>query len=293
MSDGIRLVLVVTLVVGLDYGLPAAVASYTAITFIMVSWLIVAVRKEIPFSLRVDSDLLRKQLGFGARSYIQTLAGHLLLRIDIYMVAYFLTPREASFYALALHFTELVLEFPHAVGIVLYPKLASSSTEEVHRLTAQTCRRMLLVTAPTAAALAIGGPLVIRLWYGEPYAPAGAPLPWAAAGVVTMSLYVILTRNFTSRGLQRVNIIAGLLALSLNVVLNLLLIPSHGIVGAAVATFVSYAAACLILIALFVSETGLSPFDVFLPKRADLVYFSAQMRHLVDRGRSLTARASR
>lgn len=293
INDTIRLILVVTLIVGLGLGLPAAVASYTFVTFTMVTWLLLAVRDVIPFSLRIDSDLLRRQLKFGARSYVQTLAGHLLLRIDIYMVAYFLTPKEASFYALALHFTELVLEFPHAVGIVLYPKLASSSVEQVHRLTAETCRRMLLVTGPTAAALAIGGPLLIRIWYGKPFAPAGDPLPWAAAGVVMMSLYVILTRNFTSRGKQKINIFAGFLALVLNVALNLYLIPHYGIVGAAVATTISYAVACLILITLFLSETGLSPLEVFVPTRDDVEFMWSRTRGVIDRGLAFATRSAR
>ena len=61
-------------------------------------------------------------LSFGVRSYVQVVTAHLLLRIDVYMVQAFLGPAQTAFYALALHFTELVLEVPQAIGLVLYPR---------------------------------------------------------------------------------------------------------------------------------------------------------------------------
>jgi O-antigen/teichoic acid export membrane protein len=272
-SEALRLLLVALLVVVLDLGLPAAVAIYTVIAAVNIGWLMLTMRRTIHFSLSLDTALLRRMLSFGIRSYVQVVTAHLLLRIDVYMVQAFLGPSQTAFYALALHFTELVLEVPQAIGLVLYPKLASLPEEEVHRLTAQTCRRTLMVTVPAAVALAMLGPWVITLWYGEPFAPAGAPLPWAAVGVAMMSIFVIITRNFTSRQKQRVNTFAGLLALVTNVGLNLVLIPAYGIVGASLATAVAYTGACVILIVFFLRESGLRWTEVILPSRDDFAYF--------------------
>ena len=272
-SEGIRLVLVAVFVVGLDMGLAAAVATYTFIGLVNIVWLMFNMRETIHFSLSFDSALLRRMLSFGIRSYVQVVTAHLLLRIDVYMVQGFLGPSQTAFYALALHFTELVLEVPQAIGLVLYPKLAALPEEEVHRLTAQTCRRTLMVTVPAAAALALLGPWVITLWYGKPYAPAGAPLPWAAVGVAAMSIFVIITRDFTARQKQRVNTVAGVLALVTNVALNIVLIPTQGIVGASLATAVAYTAACVILIYFFLRESGLHWAAVVVPTRDDVSYF--------------------
>ena len=272
-SEALRLVLVVVLVMVFRLGLPAAVAIYTFIAGVNIAWLMLTMRRTIRFSLSLDTALLRRMLSFGVRSYVQVVTAHLLLRIDVYMVQAYLGPAETAFYALALHFTELVLEVPQAIGLVLYPKLAALPEAEVHRLTAQTCRRTLMVTVPAAVALALLGPWVIRLWYGEPFAPAGAPLPWAAVGVAMMSIFVIITRNFTSRQKQRVNTAAGLLALVTNVALNVVLIPTWGIVGASFATAVGYTAACAILIVFFLRESGLPWTAVIVPTRDDLAYF--------------------
>jgi O-antigen/teichoic acid export membrane protein len=282
-SEALRLVLVVLLVMVLNLGLAAAVAIYTLIGFVNIGWLMLTMRQTIHFSLHIDRYLLRQMLSFGVRSYVQIAVAHLLLRIDVYMVKYFLGPEQTAFYALALHFTELVLEVPQAIGLVLYPRLASLAEEEIHRLTAQTCRRTLMVTVPAAVAMALVGPWMITLWYGVPYAPAGAPLPWAAVGVAMMAIFVIVTRDFTSRGKQRVNTAAGILALVVNIALNLTMIPRYGIVGAAMATAIAYTGACVILIGFFRAESGLSLTTVLLPKREDVDHFIGAVRRWVKR----------
>jgi O-antigen/teichoic acid export membrane protein len=273
-SESLRLVLVAIFVMGLDLGLPAAIATYTFIGLVNIAWLMLNMRETIHFSARFDTRLLQKMLSFGIRSYVQVVTAHLLLRIDIYMVQAFLGPAQTAFYALALHFTELVLEVPQAIGLVLYPKLAALPEEQMHRLTAQSCRRTLMVTVPAAAALALVGPWVITLWYGKAYVQAGAPLPWAAVGVAAMSIFVIITRDFTARQKQRVNTVSGLLALATNVALNIFLIPIYGIVGASFATAVAYSGACVILIYFFLRESGLRWTDVIVPTREDVAYFT-------------------
>lgn len=285
LSESLRVLLVVLALVVFHLGLFATVLIYTAITVVNVAWLTTSMRREIPFTLRFDFDLLRQQLAFGAKSYVQTITSHLLLRIDIYMVAALLkSPAEAAFYSLALRFTEMVLEVPQAVGLVLYPRLASLKDEEIYELTAQACRRTLLISGAGAVFIGLAGPWMIRLWYGEAFAPAGAPLPWAAVGVIAMSIFVILTRAFTSRHRQQVNIAAGMVALVSNVLLNLLLIPRLGIVGAAMAAAISYSGACVLLMVAFLVVARMSPLRVLIANGEDFRYFWHTGRRALERG---------
>ena len=274
LSEALRLVLVGVFVMYMNLGLPAAVVTYTLIGVINMGWLMYTMSSTVHFSSSFDRTLLHNMLAFGVRSYVQVVVAHLLLRIDVYMVQSMLGPVQTAFYALALHFTETILEVPQAIGLVLYPRLASLGEDEIHRLTAQTCRRTLMVTAPAALALGIVGPWMITLWYGQAFAPAGAPLPWAAVGVAAMAIFVIITRDFTARSKQRVNTASGVLAVIANVAMNIYLIPHYGIVGASFATAVAYSGACVILIIFFCAESGLSWTSVLIPRRDDVRYFA-------------------
>jgi O-antigen/teichoic acid export membrane protein len=285
LSEAIRLGLVAIFVMGFDLGLPAAVATYTAVSVLNMSWLVLTMSRTVNFRTGFHAALLNKMLSFGVRSYVQVAMVHLLQRIDVYMVQSFLGPKQTAFYSLAAHFTELVLEIPQAIGLVLFPRLAALPEEEIHRLTAQTCRRTLLVTVPAAAAVGLFGPWVITLWYGQAYAAAGDPLPWSAVGVAMMSIFVIVTRDFTARSKQRVNTAAGAVALVAKVTLNAWLIPANGIVGAAMATAISYTGACMLLITFFVIDSGVPVRRLLLPTREDIEYFLDLLRGAMARFR--------
>ncbi len=277
VSEALRLAGMATAFYVFHLGLVAAVVIHSAVNVFNVTWLIVTMQQVIPFRLRLDRGLLKKQLAFGLKSYVQTLTGHMLLRSDIYLVNYYLSRSEVAYYSLALRFTEMVLEIPQAVGLVLYPKLASLPEAEVHRLTAQACRRTLMLTGLCSILIVVFGPFVITLWYGEAYARAAEPLLWASIGAMAMSIFVILTRDFTSQNRQAVNIAAGVPALVLNVTLNLLMIPSFGIVGAAMSTAIAYSIACLILICLFVPRSKLPVHLILIPQAADVRYFTGMI----------------
>ncbi len=283
ISEGLRLVLLATALIAFDMGLFAALVIYTGVWFINIVWLLVTMSRQIRFRLRLDWPILRETYSFGIRSYVQILTQHLLIRVGFYMVSYFLGASQVAFYTIALRFTELILEVPQAIGLVLYPRLASLPDDEVHRLTAQTCRRTLMVTAPAALAMALIGPYVIVLWYGEDFAPATQPLPWAAVAVAMMSIYVIVTRDFTSRAQQAVNTVSGLIALIVNAGLCWTLIPLYGINGAAMSTAIAYAAAAVVLLTVFLRESRIPIGDLFVPKREDVEYFVGVLRKVAKK----------
>lgn len=236
-------------------------------------WLLYQVRQVAPFGLRWDGGIGRGTLAFGAKSYLQTLAAHLHYRIDIYLIAYFLSPVEVAFYSIAVNMTNPILQIPDAVGTVIFPKLAGSSDVDAHARTAVTCRHTLFATALAAIFYAGVGSQVLTIFYGERYAPAIRPMLLMLPGIIMISLYQILTRNFTSRNRQQVNILAAGLALGVNFTLNVLLIPRYGIAGAAVSTAISYTLAALLLLVVFVRESGASLRGTVVIRAADLASY--------------------
>ncbi len=263
----------------LDLGLPGALAVFVVVRFVMAIWTVASVRREIPFRFAFRTTLFPGMLRYGLKSHIQIIASHFHFKADIYMVAYFLGPTQVAFYAIAARFAEHIMYLPQSLGLALFPRLASASEAQVHSMTARACRQTLALTLVVASGLAVFGKLAITAWYGIEYEPATGPLPYVCVGIVMMSLYVLLSRNFTSRNKQEVNIAAAYIALGGNIGLNLYLIPLRGIEGAAMATAVSYSVSALILLVVFLRHSGLPWHEVLVLRRSDI---SLWWRLLVD-----------
>jgi O-antigen/teichoic acid export membrane protein len=251
-------------------GLAGALGVAVGVRVCMTLWVVWTIHRESPLSLHFDLPLFRRMIRYGLKSHVQTIASHFHFKADIYLVAYFLAPAEVAFYSIAARLAEHLLWFPQALGMALFPRLAGSDVADAHRLTASAVRQTLVACAVPATLLAVGAPFLITTWYGPAYAPTVEPLRWVCLGIVMMSLYVLLTRNFTSRNRQGVNIFAAYLALGGNLALNLFMIPRYGIVGAAISSACSYTAATLVLLVWFVRESGLSTSDVLVLKRSDV-----------------------
>jgi O-antigen/teichoic acid export membrane protein len=267
----LSLVGMIVVLVGLGLGLVGAVLTQTAIVIFMSLWLALRVHREAPLRARVDGELLRGMLGFGGKSYVQTLAATLHLRLDQYLIAYLLAdPGQVAFYTIGANLVSLLLKIPDATGTVLFPRLAAAEQREAYLATARVCRSTILLTALGAAGLAVVGPLGVPILYGHDFSRAITPMLILLPGALFMALYQILTRSFTSHARQEVNILAAVTALAMNVGLNVILIPRFGIAGAALAHGLSYGTAATILLAAFVRLSGLSLRQTLLVGRADV-----------------------
>jgi O-antigen/teichoic acid export membrane protein len=275
---GMFLVLVVW-----DGGLVGAIVVSVGVTAALDLWLVGTVAKVCGMRPRWDRALAAGLLRFGVKSHLQTMATHLHLRADLYLVAMLLNPMEVAFYSIASRLAELLLFVPESLGLVVYPKQAGSSKATLEELTATSCRHVTFMTVLSGLGLVTVGPFLIVAWYGRDYAPAGAPLLYIVPGVVMMSLFYMLSRCFTSQNRQEINIVASAVALSCNVGFNLYLVPRMGISGAGLATALSYSLASVILARVYLRESGRRLRDLLLIRWEDLELYRRLVSDLAGR----------
>jgi O-antigen/teichoic acid export membrane protein len=130
----------------LGKGLVAAVLVQTAIVIFMSIWLTIRVHREAPLTLHVNGGLLKDMLGFGAKSYVQTLAATLHLRIDQFVLSYVRSPTEVGYYTVGVTIVGLLLKISEATGTVVFPRLAASDRREAQLATARVVRHTLFLT---------------------------------------------------------------------------------------------------------------------------------------------------
>jgi len=273
LAAGLRLAGTALVLVALQKGLFEVFLVHVAVMALAGVWLVPVVWRVTAASLRPNAAIASATVGFGLKSHLQTLLTALHLRLDHFIIAFYLGSAEVAFYAIATHIAELISGIHRPVSVVLYPRLAATSEARMHETTITVARHVLLLEAAAAIGVAVVAKWVILLLYGRDYLPAVAPLFIVLPGVLMFSLFNLLARNFMSRNQQQVTIVAGAVGLVANVVLNLILIPRLGISGAALASTVSYSLATVILLVSFRRVSGASLVGLVKVEKSDLTFY--------------------
>ena len=163
-------------------------------------------------------------------------------RIDVFMLSKMRPVEDVGYYGAAWRLLELAMVVPQSLCLSLYPQLVAAVLEDrarVARLGALASRYLLALALPAAVLFTVLGRPILRLFYGsgfDPAVPSLVVLMWTLVpyGIVRYHAYLLVGADH-----QRVDLWMNVLMTGVNVVLNLVLIPTMGPVGAAIATLVS------------------------------------------------------
>jgi len=194
----------------------------------------------------LDSETKERMKRFSGYSLIQTLL-HLVVwdRSEMIFLRYFSSSdAQITFYALAFNMTEKLQLVPNALSSGIGARLFAqygTDRDRVPQLTATSMRYILLCAVPFMLGLAALSPVLIPLVYGDPYRPAVTVVVISATFAIARGLmHPVRTLMQATENQARLTVWLISCAL-LNLVLDVILIPAHGAVGAAVANGVSQA----------------------------------------------------
>jgi O-antigen/teichoic acid export membrane protein len=214
-------------------------------------------------------DVLRGLLGYGLQVYSFAILLYLNYRFDLFLVRSMLDLRETGLYSSAVSLAEILWMIPFSVGVVLFPSVARSSGPERDRLTLAVCRNSFWIMTILCLLLAVARNVVILLLFGRQFLPASSALVAILPGILAMSVQQVLGADLGGRGHPLAVTLGAGLGLAANVILNLLWIPRYGIVGASLASSISYALVALIVAVAFFRISGTRARDAFLPRKED------------------------
>ena len=237
---------------------------------VLISVLLLA---SLGFKFQWSRDLsgLKGALAFAVPCYGANLAQFLNYKLDVFVVGFFAGAASVGRYTLAVSLGQLLWLMSNSVASVLLPKIAASTDEGGSiRHTALVTRLSLWATALCGLALAVLATQAIPLLYGEAFRPSIMALIWLLPGIVVFSVANVLAAYIAGIGKPRLNLIVSGVSLIVTIGLDLALIPNLNIVGAAIASTVSYSLSALLLIVFFIRETGASVREVLLPTSGDV-----------------------
>ena len=258
------------------------VGGSMAIVFLFL-W---TLRPWLTGSIRQESGL-SEVITYSLPSYLANMAQFLNYRLDIFFVSYFVGVKGVGLYSLAVGIAQLLWLVSGATSQVLLPDVAASTDQvSAQQRTARVARLSLWLSIVLAGGLVIGGDMLLPLVFGAAFRESVPALMWLLPGVTIFSIANVIGSYLAGIGKPHLNLAVALVGLVVTVALDFVLIPWLGIIGAAIASTLSYLATTLAIIAIFVHETRMPAGRVLLITGEDLNLISEMIRRVLGAQRA-------
>jgi O-antigen/teichoic acid export membrane protein len=268
---GIFLACLVVALWALETGVEGAVAA-SVIAWFLTGTILFLWTKRVAGGVLVKLNLayLRRASVYGIRAHFYAVLLFLNARVSMFLINGFLNPAAVGLYTITTVLVEKLWLVSQAAGIVLFPRV-SAETDETKRkeFTPLVARTVLWITTLGALGVFFLSQWIIVLMYSEAFLPSVGPLQILLPGIVALSVATILANDIAGRGRPMLNTYVVGIGLAVNVALNILWIPRHGIEGAALASTIAHSISLLGQLILYCRLSGNSWGQVLIPKRAD------------------------
>ncbi|MBV4536135.1 MULTISPECIES: lipopolysaccharide biosynthesis protein [Pseudomonas] len=240
-----------------EHALEAALISWLggiALVLVLGLWWL---RRQHPLHLRWDRSGQRELLNYSAKSHPDLLFQQLILRSDYLFIGAILGSTALGHYAMASAAAELLLIIPEAVTTPLMKRLLQQDAG-MDKITPLALRLTATVMLGACLGMALIGQWLIVTLFGAEYQPAYPALLALLPGLLGLCYASILRLDLLGKNRPgTVSLMMGAGA-ALNLVLNLILIPTWGIVGAAMASSIAYLAVTVAMLVLYCRLSGVA-----------------------------------
>jgi O-antigen/teichoic acid export membrane protein len=213
--------------------------------FASITTIIIAVYSLMPLLKKTGSNFpghIRASINYGYKAHLSNILAFVNYKADIFLVNFFIGPAGTGLYVIAVQLVERLWILSQAVSTVLLPRLSQLSNDECKRntLTPLVSRLVLAITLFGALCLAIVGYPLIIAFFGNDFRDAYIPLLLLLPGIVAGSGARVLANDIAARGRPELNMYTSFIVVTANIIGNIILIPTYGLIGAAIATSAAY-----------------------------------------------------
>lgn len=240
----------------LKIGLVLMGAGVVAIGFAQAATAAIIFLVSFPLFLRRGGPAPHQWVFDGARAkgmlseswmvFLGSLMAIIYLKIDQVMLRWWTSSEEVGIYAIAARMSEVFYFLPAAVVTTLFPRLIQLRKVSQSEFNAnfQSLLTMLAVLSyGIMFSIFILGPFLITLAFGEAYVAAAPVLMVHMLAMPFIFMRYAFSRWMLIERYLIFSIVSQGCGAAANVLLNILLIPPYGMMGAAFATLISYAMA--------------------------------------------------
>ncbi len=209
-------------------------------------------RRLDAFKWKFDSSLAKKLLQYSWPLIISGIMVALYMKIDLLMLQNMVGVKESGAYATVAQLSEAWNFVPSIIVSSLFPAILNARRDDIQRYKKRIQHLydlMVYLSVPAALVITFISPLIYKLYRPE-YAYAAPVLSVHIWSGVFVFLGAASGQYLIAENLNKLTFIRTGFGAIINIVLNLILIPKMGMMGAAVATLIAYASAAFFILAI-------------------------------------------
>ena len=234
--------ILIPILIGLGVG--GAVLGYVLAEIIIAGIFIAFIRKYIHFTVRACKQTAKKLISFGSRMVGANAVNMITNQVDILLIGYFLTATEVGYYAIAVALAGLLSFLPQAVQKITYPTTSeywsSNDIAGLNKMINKSMKYSACFLLLVGLGMGFYAREIITIIFGGDFIYATLPLRvLLIARIIRGSTIVPIGGSLAGVGRPDLSLKTDSVSAIANIMLNILLIPPFGILGAAIATTTS------------------------------------------------------
>ena len=181
---------------------------------------------------------------------LSSIAIMVYMRIDQLMLSSLSSNKELGLYSVALRFSELWYFIPTIIVNSVMPtftRLKKLSYKLFMSILRKLFLKLTIISYTLAIIITFFSDKIISITYGEAFLGAGSILSIHIWSAVFVFIGIGMSPWLINMGMLKYSLIQTSIGAMINIILNMLLIPKYGGIGAAIATLVAYAFAGFLL----------------------------------------------
>jgi lipopolysaccharide/colanic/teichoic acid biosynthesis glycosyltransferase/O-antigen/teichoic acid export membrane protein len=214
-----------------------------------IAWTRLLQRGFLAGATRPSLALARQIYTFGTRGQVGSLMQLLNLRFNFILLGGLAGPAALGIYAVAAKYAEFLRVLPIAANWVLYPQFARSEAAQAKKSSRGLILQAGAVTAAASIPLAVAAGLVIPALFGQVFSGAVLPARILLIGLAAEGVGGVVTAFLFGRGRPGLNSLAAGAGVLVTLIVDVILIPRYGAVGAAIASSAAYLVTTSMLVA--------------------------------------------
>ncbi|MDD3813784.1 MAG: oligosaccharide flippase family protein [Desulfocapsaceae bacterium] len=199
-------------------------------------------RRLIDIAVKIKKVLLWKIVHYSKFTVLSGISSVIIVKSDVLMLGYLCSPQEVGIYGMAMFVNEAVNMVFDSVLRVCLPKASelAGNKERLLLLFQESVKNIYIGIIPIVAVIAIAAPSVIHLVYSGKYDDSINLIYLFLASSVVKPVGHVAGIILGATGNIRLDNRNCWISAMLNLIFNYLFIPKYGVMGAAIASTISF-----------------------------------------------------